>query len=302
MKGETGKRAFVLAGGGSLGAVHVGMLAALVDAGVRADLVVGSSVGALNGTFYAFHPDASGIRRLRELWFDVSQGRVFPLSLWSAFHGILGRKNGMVSRRGLLRILQRNLGRNRLEESQVECHVIAADAATGDRVVLSRGSALRALLASTAIPGVFEPVRVDGRWLFDGGVASNTPIRAAAEQGAREIVLLPTGCHSGALPTGPLAISLHALNILIARQLVEDMEALRSVVSFRVVPPLCPSLTNALDFSHSYEMIHSARVRTRDWIQSGGLDREEVPAGLLPWDPDRGALRTAQAAMEAPAA
>ena len=85
MKVETGQRAFVLAGGGSLGAVQVGMLGALVEAGERADLVVGSSVGALNAAFYAFHPDSAGIRRLRSLWLDVSRGSVFPLSLWSAF-------------------------------------------------------------------------------------------------------------------------------------------------------------------------------------------------------------------------
>lgn len=101
MKGGSGRRAFVLAGGGSLGAVQVGMLGALVEAGVRADVVVGSSVGALNGAFYAFHPDSAGIRRLRSLWIDVSRGSVFPLSLWSTFQGLLGRKNGMVSQGGL---------------------------------------------------------------------------------------------------------------------------------------------------------------------------------------------------------
>ncbi len=290
------KTAFVLAGGGSLGAAQVGMLAALVEAGVRADVVVGASVGAINGTFYAFHPDAGGIERLHSLWRDVSQRSVFPVRPWSALQGLLGRRGGMVSQGGLRRILARGVGRLQLEESEIVCHVVAADATTGQRVVLSEGSALKALLASTAIPGVFAPVEIDGHWLLDGGIASNTPIRAAVEQGAEEIVLLPTGCHSPARPAGPLAICLQALNRLIARQLLEDMKALGSEARFRVVPPVCPSPVHAYDFSRSEDMMRSAHSQTRSWIRSGGLQREDLPAGLLPGDPEACAVFPASAA------
>ncbi len=285
MKSNANKMAFVLAGGGSLGAVQVGMLAALTEAGVVPDLVVGASVGAINALYYAFHPTQRGVGRLRSLWGSIGRADVFPLSPWSAFQGLRGRQNGLVPNHGLRRTLRKAIGNRALEDSRIECHVIAADAVTGDRVLLSRGNAVSALLASAAIPGVFEPVELDGRLLFDGGIAANTPIRAAVEGGARTIVVLPTGCQSSELPAGPVAISLHALQILIGRQLYHDIEALRHLVDLRIVPPLCPSPMSVYDFSRSDDAIRSAHVHTRRWIQSGGLERSEIPMGLIPTCP-----------------
>ena len=272
----------MLAGGGALGAVQVGMLAALLEADVHADLVLGASAGAVNGTFFAFHPSASGVERLARFWTGLARADVFPIRPSAALRGLLGVRDGLVSQDAFEALLREAVGQRSLDGAEIECHVVAADVDHGEPVVISEGSALRALLASTAIPGVFAPVSWRGRPLFDGGVASNTPVRAAVDRGASEIVVLPTGCSRGFAPRGPLALTLHALNLLIARQLAFDLRAIEGAVDLRIVPPLCPQLTAAHDFSHAQELIERSHKQTAAWIASGGLERVGIPSGILP--------------------
>ena len=97
-------------------------------------------------------------------------------------------------------------------------------------------------MASAAIPGVFPPVKIDGEVYFDGSVANNTPISAALELGAESIVVLPTGysCEMKRPPTSALAMALHGVNLLIARQLVIDVERFMDQTQIRVVPAALP--------------------------------------------------------------
>jgi len=284
-RGEARDRlAFVLAGGGSLGAVEVGMLRALTEAEVRPDLVVGSSVGAVNAAYFAGAPDLAGVERLAAIWSRIRRGDVFPVGAGQGVMALLGRRSSLLSSRPLRDLLRENLPCQRLEDMAIPCHVVATDLLRGDEVVLSRGSAVTALLASAAIPGVFPPVELDGRHLADGGIASNTPISAAAALGATRVVVLPTGfsCRAPAPPRSALGVSLQALNLLIARQLVVDVEHFRSRLLLRVVPPLCPLARSAYDFSGGEVLIDRAAAATRAWIAEGGLEKDEIPDSLPP--------------------
>ena len=107
--------------------------------------------------------------------------------------GIFGRNNHVISNAGLRSVLEKNLPYKRLEEAKVPVHVITTDFRTGRAVVLSSGPAVPALLASTAIPGVFPPVTVGRRELVDGGVANHPPMAAATDLGARRAVVPPPG-------------------------------------------------------------------------------------------------------------
>ncbi len=167
--------AFVLAGGGSLGAVEVGMLQALVEAGIAPDLVVGASVGAVNGVYFAAVPDAGGVARLAAIWRRIGRGDVFPVSVTRSIRALLGGSNSLVSPNGLRGLLEEHLPCGALEHTAVPVHVVATDFVSDEEVVPSRGSAVEAVLASAAIPAVFPPVARDGRQLVDGGVANNTP-------------------------------------------------------------------------------------------------------------------------------
>ncbi len=182
--GSAGQTAFVLAGGGSLGSVQVGMLRALVLHGISPDLVVGASVGSINGAFFAGRPDAVGVQRLEEIWRGIRRRDVFPLAPLASLFGFFSRPDHLVSPRALRRLIERNFPYDRLESTPLPAHVIATDLLTGDEVRLSSGPAVEALLASAAIPAIFPPVRIGKLHLVDGGVANNTPISAAVELGA----------------------------------------------------------------------------------------------------------------------
>ncbi len=283
-QGSRAATAFVLAGGGSLGAVQVGMLQALVEVGIAPDLVVGASVGAINGVHFAAVPDAEGVARLREIWRRIGRGDVFPVSVTRSIRALLGGSNALVSPSGLRSLLDEHLPCESLEDTVVPVHVVATDFVSGAEVVLSRGSAALAVLASAAIPAVFPPVVLDGRSLVDGGIASNTPITAAARLGAERIIVLPTGfsCHADPVPRSAIGVALHALNLLIARQLVSDVQRLHGSVELHVAPPLCPLTRSAYDFSGTDELIERAEKSTRRWLEQGGLEDGEIPAELSP--------------------
>lgn len=101
--------------------------------------------------------------------------------------------DGILDAKGLERILGRHLSLPRLEDAEIECAVVVSDLHSGELVLLDRGPTIPAVLASSAIPGVFPPVEIDGRRLIDGGIAANTPVAVAHRLGAERIIVLPTG-------------------------------------------------------------------------------------------------------------
>ena len=284
MSGSEPRTAFVLAGGGSLGAVEVGMLLALTEAHVRPDFVVGSSAGAVNATYFAGRPDLDGVRALADIWVGLRSRDVFPFSPIGGLLGALALRDHMVEPGPFQRLLSRHLPYENLEDAELPVTVVAAEVLTGREALLSKGSAVPAVLASAAIPGVFPPVKIDGTYYFDGSVASNTPVSAALELGAERIVVLPTGysCEMGQIPKSALAMALHGVNILVARQLVVDVERFMDHALIRVVPPLCPVGTVPFDFSAASDLIARAAKTTRAWLDRGGLDHTGIPFELPP--------------------
>jgi NTE family protein len=268
--------AFVLAGGGSLGAVQVGMLKALDRGGMVADFVVGASVGAINAAYYAASPDAEGIARLERIWLRLGRADVFPFSMLGTALCLFGRRDHLAFPQRLQALLEAELPYRRLEDARLPCHVVATDLLDGTEVRLSVGDVAQALLASAAIPAVFPAVTIDGRPMMDGGIASNTPISAAYALGATRVIVLPTGlpCALKAPPRGAIAIALHALNLLSMRQLLADVDRFADRCELRVVPPLCPLDVNTYDFTRTAELIRRADADTHLWLESDMRDRD----------------------------
>lgn len=271
--------AFVLSGGGTLGAVQVGMLLALAERGTVPDLVVGSSVGALNAAFLAADPTLPGVLELERVWRRLRRRDVFPLPLRplpgvGAVAAVAGRRSSLVDGGPLRRLVRRHLAFDRLEDAPVPVHVVATDVLTGHEVVLSTGPAVDAVLASAALPGVLPPVAVEDHVLVDGGVVDNSPISVAVELGAERVVVLPTGyaCALTAPPRSALGTALHAVTLAVQRRLLLDVAALQHEVDLRVVPPLCPLSVSPADFSRSGELVERALRSTREW-----LDAPRVP-------------------------
>ena len=281
--GARPKTAFVFAGGGSFGAVQVGMLQALVAHGATADMVVGSSVGALNGAYYAGAPTLEGVKNLATIWRGLRRQDVFPVSL-RTFLGFLLRRDFLISHDGIRALIDDHLPYKKLEDARVPMHVVATNVLSGDSVVLSEGSAAEAIVASTAIPGAFAPVPYRNMYLADGAISNNTPINVAVAKGAQRLIILPTGhsCAGEAPPTGAVANVLHALTLMIARQMTIELEYLDPAIEYHVVPPLCPLPGSPYDFSHTDDHIARAIDSTTTWIAEGGLENSVIPGELRP--------------------
>ena len=275
------KTAFVLAGGGSFGAVQVGMLRGLLAHGIVPDLVVGSSVGAINGAHLAGAPTPEGVARLEAIWCGLRRREVFPLT-WRSVIGLIAGRDFLADPSGLRRLLEEYLPYRELERATVPLHVVATDLFGGGVVRLSAGPVIDAVLASCAIPAAFPPVHIGEHYLIDGAVASNTPIRVAVELGASRLIVLPTGfaCALERPPHGVIASVLHAVTLLIAHQLVTDLERYSEQAEIVTVPPLCPLAVSPYDFSHAGELIEQAAAQTRRWLDRGGLTKHRIPGAL----------------------
>lgn len=274
--------AFVLSGGGSLGATQVGMLTALLEAGIKPDLLVGTSVGAVNAAWVGAWPELDGIHKLSAIWSGLRRDDVFPLG-WTAAMGLLGRGKHLISSSSLRAILERHLPFERLEQAQVPVHVVTTELRSGRAHVLSSGPAVPALLASCAIPGVFPPVTIGRRELVDGGVANHTPISAAYDLGARVIYVLPIGypwLHEE--PSNALGMALQALARLVEQRLEIDVAAYRDLADIRVVPAIGPLPVSPADFSRTEELMERGYASAKRLVERPSTGKVAFSPAMKP--------------------
>ncbi len=267
--------AFLMSGGGSLGAVQAGMLQALHGNGVRPDLLVGTSVGAVNAAYLSGHGFTTrSLDDLAEVWTGLGRADVFPLRPRRALYAVGGFAPSLLSDRGLRHLLERHLRFTALEDATIPMRAVATDLVSGRGVVLGHGDALSAVMASAAIPGLFPPVVREGRTLVDGGLADHAEVLDSLADEVDDIYVLPTGfpCALQAPPRSALGVATHALGILIQQRLVSAVEHYAGTATLHVIPALCPLNVSVVDFSHTAELISRARVATLGWLDSGGAD------------------------------
>jgi NTE family protein len=254
------------------------MLDALYERRIRPDLIVGSSVGAVNGAFIASRPQMRRTaEELADVWRGIGRGAVFPLNPLTGLLGFLGARDHLVPDGNLRRLLREHMGFADLEDAAIPFHVIATEALSGREVRLSSGDALDAVMASTAIPAVFPPVSRKGVDLIDGGVANNAPISHAIELGAERVYVLPTGtaCDLDDPPRGALGMLLHAMSLLVMRRLLVEIELLKDACELVVLPPPCPLSIAPIDFGHADELIrlgYTGASRHLRAVESGRAD------------------------------
>jgi NTE family protein len=206
--------ALVLGGGGARGFAHVGVIRVLEDAGVPVELVVGTSVGSLVGALYAGNTNAREMERLAR---GLDRGDFFDFSLAPALFG-----TGLASGERLERFVRERAGVERIEELRIPYAAVATDLETGEAVVLRAGDLARSVRASSAIPGVFEPVPIDGRLLVDGAVARNLPVKVARELGADVVIAVDvTAIEGAARPSNFVEVILRAVNIVVHAEVEE---------------------------------------------------------------------------------
>jgi NTE family protein len=259
--------AFVLAGGASLGAVQVGMLRALYEWNIVPDLLVATSVGALNAAFIASRPQTvMTADELARIWTTVQRQDVFPLDVRTMVGGLGGWRDHVVGPHALRRIVRRHIGFEDLAESPIGIHLVSYDLSSGREVLLSSGSAVDAVLAATAIPGILPPVRIGGRLLVDAAVVNNIPISHAVALGAKRIYVLPTqDPHraGGVPPRNALDAAVFAFSVRANDRLHSDLARYADDAELIVLPAPNAERVQPTDFRHARRLTAEALVASR---------------------------------------
>jgi NTE family protein len=267
--------AFAMSGGANLGPMQAGSLHALVEAGIRPDLLVGTSVGALNAAFLSTRPGIEGVRAMRAAWAALRRKEAFRFNPLTVLAGFIGVGDALVSPRHLEAKIREWVEVERIEDAPVPFAATATDALTGEPVVLRTGDAVRALTASSAIPGLLPPVLVEGRWLVDGSLSANVPVTQAQDLGADEVYLITTNtARRHRPPKGAVALAMNSVSLLTARsgrqQLALALErAERSGGRVWIVPSAEPIAPGPFDFTQGEALAEAAYTRTAAWLRSG---------------------------------
>jgi NTE family protein len=243
------------------------MLSALYEQGVTADLLVGTSVGALNAAFVASRPQTPETAdELARVWRRLRRDDVFPVSLSALVGGLRGQRDHLVPDRALRLQVRRHVEFEDLAEAATPLHVVAFDVIEGREVRFSEGPAQDTIAAASALPGVFPPVVIGDRCLIDGGVVNNTPISHAVELGAERIYVLPTQERwnpLGRAPRGALDTAIYGLGVLVEGRLNADIARYSNETELIVLPAPNPQRIQPTDFDHSSHLIGEARAASR---------------------------------------
>lgn len=264
---RSGTTAFVFSGGGVFGAMQVGQLAALVERGIRPDLIVGTSIGAINGAAFASDPTPAGLERLRETWLGMRGPDVFPGSAMARAARAIRRGDHVLDNRGLRRVIDRIQART-FEQLQIPFHAVTTRLTTGEERVFAAGPLAPALLASAALPGVFAPVAIDGERYTDGGVVNNTPISAAIAAGATKLYVITCGRTNLATRDArrPLDVMVQAFAHSRARRFEHDLERYAGSAKIEVLPVSDPPMLRYDDLTHTQELMERAEQEARSYL------------------------------------
>jgi NTE family protein len=235
----TPKTAFVLGGGGLLGAVEVGMLRALLEAGIEPDLVLGTSVGALNGALVAAHPGPDVTHRLEALWESAAAGKeVYGDGVLRQASRAVRTKTHLHSSEPLRRRLREELGELTFAELKIPFQCCAASIERAAEHWFTEGRVVDAVMASAAVPGLLEPAEVDGEHFLDGGIVNSVPVGRAAALGAQRVFVLQVGRVDRPLrpPRGPVEVARVSFEIARRHRFHREMAELPDGVTAHVLP------------------------------------------------------------------
>jgi len=272
------RRTWVLGGGGARGAAQVGVLQGLFEAGVEAPVsIVGTSVGALNGASIAAYPSLAGAMMLREVWLSRQAAAVFqahPLGV--ILSGLRRDHLSVMPQQNVRRLIDRAEGLTGIatfEQLRVPLAVVATDMNAGKPAVFRSGELAPALLASTAIPGLFPSVRINDREHLDGGVVDNTPINVAVDDGAKDVLaisLMGGGEYEQAPNSLPELIA-RTLQLSLHHQMLSDYERLRQQARIVVICPItAPTATWVMKREHVEAVMEASRAAMANLLRERG--------------------------------
>ncbi len=278
-----GTTAFVLSGGGNMGALQVGMLRALVERRIRPDLVVGCSVGALNGAAIAAEPSLAMVDRLHRMWLEVEHRRVLPGGLLPTTVQLARRGQAVHSNAGLRSVIDGVLEPRTFEELAVPFQCVATDIAAAREVWFSTGPLVEPIIASAALPGLLPPVEIDGVCYMDGAVVNDVPLTRAVDLGATRIYVLQTGTFDRPRPEPrrPFDMALQAYWIGRRARFKRDVATLPAHVTATILPTGEAPALRFNDLTQSAALMELAHVAAGHHLDREAAE-EELAAPSAP--------------------
>ena len=229
--------AIVLGGGGVFGATQVGMLRALLESGVRPGLVVGTSVGAINGAAIAAEPSLAGVENLAGLWASLAEAGMFTENVLARASTLARYRTHLYSPAPLRKLLHAHLPAT-FEELVVGFQCVAASIEHAGAHWFSSGPLGEAVMASAAVPGLLPPVVIEGEHFLDGGLVHSIPVGRAIALGASEVYVLHVGRIEQPLkpPRSLWDVCLTSFELARRHRFVEEMANLPADVRVHVLP------------------------------------------------------------------
>jgi NTE family protein len=262
--------AFVLSGGGNLGALQIGMLRALAERAVVPDVVLGCSVGAINGAALAEDPTLGGVGRLERLWRELDGRELMPSGLLPGMVALARRGEAIHDNDGLRRVLEAELWARTFEDLTVPFQCVATDVLGVNEVWFSEGPLIEPILASTAIPAVYPAVEIDGVRYLDGAIVDDVPVGRAVDLGARTIFVLQVGAFARPRPEPrrPLDVAVQAFWVGRQHRFKREMAAMPAGVEVHLLPTGQTPTMRYNDFTRSAELIALAYEASREYLDS----------------------------------
>lgn len=283
-------RAFVLSGGGTRGALEVGALEVLFEHGIRPQMLVGTSAGAINSAYLAAYPTLEGVRELARLWKEVDRDDVYPGNPLTVAWRLLAREDSLFSNRRFREFVRATMPSEveRFSDIQdVRLYITATNLNTGELRVFGDNPSdaiLDAVMASTALPPFHPPWVCDGQQYVDGGAVANLPLRVAVDRGATEIYAILVAPREVAAPvSGLMNVAVGSAYAVLSRLAQEEMDAVlaRPDLTVHLIKLEAFQHVSPLDFRYSAEMIEEGRRVMEAYLREpkplcvskGALDR-----------------------------
>jgi len=269
---------FVLSGGGNLGALQIGMMRALLEHDIRPDLIVGCSVGAINGAALAEDPTLAGALRLERLWRALDGKELMPAGWLPNTVAIARRGEAIHENHGLRRHLEQSLSARTFEELAVPFQCVATDLVGVREVWFRSGPLIEPILASAALPAVYPAVEIDGVRYLDGGIVDDVPMTRAVELGARTLYVLQVGLFSRPRPEPkrPLDVAVQAYWIARHHRFKRELAAMPPDIELHLLPTGQTPSMRYNDFTRTSELISLAYEAS-----SAYLAGRQLPAEVL---------------------
>ncbi len=248
---------FVLSGGGNLGAAQVGMLRAFLAADIVPQAFVACSVGALNATFMAAGPTEDRLDALADIWTNVRREDIFPGGHLKQIANLLRHHDHLHSPGALRDLIQRFAPTGDLSDLAIPTHVVTTNLGTGEASWWSNGPIVDVLTASTAIPGLFPPVTLNGELHVDGGVLHTVPVVGAGNMIPSRVVVLDVSCHGldQPVPRSSLGVLLRTFTLARRSRFDLDLAGLDPACQITVVRLPTIGRLGLDDFSRSAELM-----------------------------------------------